>query len=95
MTHSKHIGEFKIKQLLRVKNNKDERKAVGLTAVLSNTLTEAVAGPLGTWGHFRNFPPVGPNGYEYIFDGTGLFGAWSDSSHFPDKELIAKVQNQF
>lgn len=95
MTHSKHIGEFKIKQLLRVKNNKDERKAVGLTAVLSNTLTEAVAGPLGTRGHFWNFPPVGPNGYKHIFDGTGLFGAWSDSSHLPDKELIAKVQNQF
>lgn len=58
-------------------------------------MTEAVAGHLGTRGHLWNFPPVGPNGHEDIFYGTRLFSALSDSSHLPDNELIAKVQNQF
>lgn len=58
-------------------------------------MTEAFVGPLGTWGHLWNFPPVGPNGHEDIFYGSGLLDALSASSHLPDNELIAKVQNQF
>lgn len=57
VTHSKHFGEFKIKQL----NNEDGRKAVTLTTVLSSTwqkLLQVLWGHGVTCGIFHLLDPV-------------------------------------
>lgn len=70
-----------------MKGNNDGRKAVALATVGPNTLSEAVANPLGA----QAAPPVETSRHENIFHDHALLEAWSDSSHSPDNELIAET----